>query len=767
MSLSGLLDRTDISKGAKEIIRNEIKAIADREKQLQEKEDQFRIIAETSIDTIFQINSEGNITYCSPSISHVLGYTPAEVVGTPFTKYVLPSNLNQSMKLFKQGISGKTVNLAERQVLHKNGEIKQVEISGAPIIKDGEVIGTQGILRDISERKIIQDSIQESERKFRNLADQSPNMIFINQKGKVVYTNKRCEEVLGYTQEEFISEDFDFLSLIAPEFQEQIIVNFKKHIKGEDVDPLEYIIIAKTGKRFNVLYTPKLIDYEGDKAILGTVTDITSQKEIETTLRMRTHDLTERIKELDCLYQVSKFLSDPNLEIDEIFTFIIDLIPSAWQYSDITCVHIEFEGKKYDSANFQLSPWCQSADITVSKKKIGLVQICYLEEKPVCDEGPFINEERHLIDAIARELGRFIGRVRAETALRETKEKYQLLVEKLQEGVLLEDAAGKITFVNPRGANLLGYSENDLIGKTWRDIVPSEFFTTVEVESDKRSRGIGSSYEIQLLTKSKSKIPVLITASPIYSNRGDFSGTLVVFTDITILKEAEQKRINFITMTSHELRNPLAVISGYCDFLERHDKFIDDNRRREIYNSLRSNVNRLERLTEDISQVVRIEQGRFQIDKKKIEICSFLQSHFDQYTFTLRDQFSFSGCSKDTPILVHIDPDRFQQVLVNVMNNAIKHTPKDNRKIIVSSEIFNDYLRILIKDNGSGIPHERLESIFEQFTSFSTDYASKGTGIGLFLSRKILEAHNGSIIAQSEGKGRGSTFIIDIPKLRE
>ncbi|MFX1517722.1 MAG: PAS domain S-box protein, partial [Promethearchaeota archaeon] len=576
---------------------------------------------------------------------------------------------------------------------------------------------------------------------------------------KIIYTNKKCEEQLGYTQEELFSEDFNFLSLIVPEYQKQIISNFEKHMKGEEVPPIEYDLLTKNGKRFNVLLTTKLIEYEGEEAILGTVADISRLKEYEKAL-------TERIKELDCLYQVSKLLSDPNLEINEVLPLIIDLIPPTWQYPDITVVHLEFEGQQFESTNFRTSPWSLRADIYVARDRIGFLQVNYLEEKSVADEGPFLKEERHLLDAVARELGRFIGRVRAEEALKEAKEKYQFLVEKLQEGVVLEDAASVITFVNPRGAELLGYSEDELLGKTWKELVPPEYFSTVEFESNKRSIGIGSTYETYVLTEDRREVPVLVTASPIFSKSGIFSGTLVVFTDITILKEAEQKRIDFISITSHELRNPLAVISGYCDFLERHDKFIDYERRLEIYNSLRSNVNRLERLTSDLSQIARIEQGQFQINKQKIEICSFLDSQFDQYNITLREQFSYNGCSIDKKAFVQIDPDRFQQVLINIMNNAIKHTPKDNRQIIVSLKIFKEKIQISIKDNGSGIPQKHLERIFEQFVSFSTNFATKGTGIGLFLSRKILEAHEGSIIARSEGLGHGSTFIIDLPILQ-
>ncbi|MFX1515387.1 MAG: PAS domain S-box protein [Promethearchaeota archaeon] len=142
---------------------------------------------------------------------------------------------------------------------------------------------------DITKTKQVEKTLKESEAKFRTLAEKSPNMIFINKRGSVVYTNKKSEESLGYTYEEFYSPDFDFLCLIAPEHKEKILVNFRRHMKGEEVEPVEYDMITKGGDRISGILTTKIIDFEGERAILGIITDITKYK--------RTHDDLVRSEE--------------------------------------------------------------------------------------------------------------------------------------------------------------------------------------------------------------------------------------------------------------------------------------------------------------------------------------------------------------------------------------------------------------------------------------------------------------------------------------
>jgi len=149
----------------------------------------------------------------------------------------------------------------------------------------GNPVGRVWSFRDITEQRRAEKSLRESEDKFRTLAEQSPSMIFINKRGKVVYANSKCVEVMGYTKEEFYSSDFDFLKLIALVDVEKVKENFAKHMKGEEVVPYEYSIVTKNGKRFEAIITTKLIHFENENAMLGTITDIAELKRSEEALR--------------------------------------------------------------------------------------------------------------------------------------------------------------------------------------------------------------------------------------------------------------------------------------------------------------------------------------------------------------------------------------------------------------------------------------------------------------------------------------------------
>ena len=172
----------------------------------------------------------------------------------------------------------------------------------------GNIIGLFGISKDITDRKRAEARLRESEAKFKSLAEQSPNMIFINAQGQVVYANRKCEEILGYQVKEFYAADFDFLKLVAPEYVQLIKRNFSRHMAGKDVRPYEYALIGKSGQRIEAIITTKLIDYGGTSAILGIVTDITARKQAEKTLREKDVKLEGQAKNLEEMNVALKIL---------------------------------------------------------------------------------------------------------------------------------------------------------------------------------------------------------------------------------------------------------------------------------------------------------------------------------------------------------------------------------------------------------------------------------------------------------------------------
>lgn len=224
----------------------------------------------------------------------MFGYTEEEILGKSVT-ILMPeeyrgkhiSGLKRYLETGSPKIIGK---IYETEGLTKDGKRIPIELSLSEerLGKDRFFVG---IIRDITERKRTERALRESEEKFKSLAEKSPNMIFINKKGRIVYANEKCEEIMGYKREEFYSPNFDFLTLIAPESRDLVKSNFKRHMEDEEIPPYEYTLVTKNGKRIVGIHTTRLINYEGERAILGIVTDITERKENEQRIKEYTEQL--------------------------------------------------------------------------------------------------------------------------------------------------------------------------------------------------------------------------------------------------------------------------------------------------------------------------------------------------------------------------------------------------------------------------------------------------------------------------------------------
>lgn len=285
-------------KGKKVGFQAILRDITDRKQmewELKKSEEKYRKQFEGALDAIFLADVEtGILVDCNRAATKLVGRKKSELVGEHQRILHPPEeSVGEFSRTFKQHLKEKEGDVLEAQIITKDGKIRDVAIK-ANIFELGNKLILQGIFRDVTERKKTEDELKESEEKFRNLAEQSPNMIFINQEGRILYANRECEELMGYTKEEFYSPDFNFLTLISPETMESIKSSFSKHLKEEEVPPYEYSLITKEGKQIEAILTTKLITYQGRKAILGTVTNITEHKKAEETLRKERETL-ERV----------------------------------------------------------------------------------------------------------------------------------------------------------------------------------------------------------------------------------------------------------------------------------------------------------------------------------------------------------------------------------------------------------------------------------------------------------------------------------------
>jgi PAS domain S-box-containing protein len=270
------------------------------EQALAESESRFRELVENIREVFWMEDAEGKeLLYVSPTFEQIWGRSCESFYENPheWIEAIHPDDRQRVADAFSQ-FRQTGVYSEEFRIIRPDGSIRRIWDRGV-LIRDesGKVLRVAGFAEDISERKLAEEALKESEEKFKMLAEQSPNMIFINKKGRVVYANAKCEEIMGYSREDFYHPSFDFLTLIAPDSLDLIKESFNKHLQGLEVGPYEYALITKDGKRIESLITSKIIKYEGEDAILGIVTDITERKHVEQALEEAREELEIRVEE--------------------------------------------------------------------------------------------------------------------------------------------------------------------------------------------------------------------------------------------------------------------------------------------------------------------------------------------------------------------------------------------------------------------------------------------------------------------------------------
>ena len=260
--------------------------IEDKTRTLRESGESFRALAENADDGILiGTGDDGAYNYANRRAAEITGFSVDELTKRRIKDLVPPDEYKKIIKGYRTKLSGgHAPRQYETTIINNDGNPVSVELTTAPTTWHGQS-AVMAIVRDITVRKRAERALQESEEKFRLLAEQSPNMIFINQKGRIVYVNPRCQKVTGYTRDELCAPGFDFMTLIAPDDRDLVKAKFAQHTQGKEVTPYEYRLITKENQTVDVILSSRLIDYEGKKAILGTITDITEQKQAERALR--------------------------------------------------------------------------------------------------------------------------------------------------------------------------------------------------------------------------------------------------------------------------------------------------------------------------------------------------------------------------------------------------------------------------------------------------------------------------------------------------
>jgi len=403
----------------------------------------------------------------------------------------------------------------------------------------GEIGGLILFTQVITERKRADQALRASEERFAKIFNLSPYRMGIIRRsdGVVLDVNDCWVNETGFTREETINRAiFEMDQLLDPATRNRIR---QQLLLPEPPRSFEGVVKTKWGDERVTLSSVALVDFDGEPCYLWAANDITDRKRAEEEKRHLIHDLNERVKELTALHQTARILQDDSKSVPELLENIVSFLPAAWQYAEITAARIRFGEFEVKSHNFKSTAWSQLVEFAAGGIK-GEIEVVYLEERPAEDIGPFLTEERSLIDSAAEMMSSALNRRYAQTALQESEEVFRTLAETVTAGIYIYRDL-KFVYVNPAAERLTGYARDELLGMSLLDLIHPDFRDVVRLRAAMRESGqtVQSHFEDKIKTKSGEARWMDVTAARTIF-RGEPAMIVTTF-DVTARKRAEEE----------------------------------------------------------------------------------------------------------------------------------------------------------------------------------------------------------------------------------
>lgn len=372
-------------------------------------------------------------------------------------------------------------------------------------------------------------------------------------------------------------------------------------------------------------------------------------------------------------------------------------------------------------------------------------------------------------------------RQEAEIQFIRSQEKYRAIIQNMDLGMLETDEEGIIVQVNKKFTDLTGFTNEDLVGSTGRNLLlDKEDSDFIDDELEKRRHNETSSYEVHLNQKNGGKVWALVSAAPLKDEEGNFTGTVGIHFDISQRKEMEREiieareeaevalktREQFLANISHEIRTPMNGIIGISHLLESTPL---QDQQKDYVSAIHQSAQSLLVVINDVLDLAKIQSGKFTIDPVDFDLPKFLwplERTMHEAAAVKDVQFNID-LDPAIPRIMHADSTRLNQVLTNLCSNAIKFTSEGSVELkidLVHVEDDISTLRFAVTDTGIGIDASKLDQIFDQFTQADASVTRNfgGTGLGLAIAKQIVGLMNGQIGVESD-PGKGSKFEFIIP----
>ncbi|MBN2620592.1 PAS domain S-box protein [candidate division WOR-3 bacterium] len=716
-------------------------------------------------DGVFVIDKQGIFTYVNPTFLKMIGYEKRDVVGKTIQeivpKIVPPDSVKIIQERIKQSLEiGEAIISAEVELLNRTGTTIPVAYSASGIKDEqGNVFREIVFLKDITEQKRVEEALRESGEKYKNFFENAGvGMYQVKLDGSgVLAVNKKLTEILGLSKEEILSNPA-FMYWENPEDHEEMV---KQLLHKGFVSDYEIRLVHKNGAVKTCLMSGKVYQKEG--LLGGTLVDITDRKQSEKALRESESRLSSVIQSpmIGILFwNANGDITDANDAFLEMVEYTREEILSGKiRWRDITPPEFKEQDDKALQEITTTGVMTPIEKEYIHKNGTRIPVLLGAASLP----GPILNGVAFVLDMSERK------QLKEELFLK------NLVFEASISANSTSDIKGNINHCNPAFLNLWGYDKKEeVLGKSIADF----FMNKEETESVLQSMNTTGKWQGEFLAKRKDGSTFISRgyATVIKTEKGKMIGYQSANLDVTAQVQAKEKlsktledlkRSNkeleqFAYVASHDLQEPLRMISSYTQLLgQRYKDHLDQNAKDFINYSI-DGANRMQSLINDLLLYSRV--GTKSIALTTTDCSSVIEKVHANLMIAIEENHVIIT-NDDLPTIV-ADEGQLVQLFQNLITNAIKFRRDENPRIHISAEEKADEWIFSIKDNGIGIESEFKDRIFVIFQRLHAKGKYSGTGMGLAICKKIVERHDGRIWLDSV-PGKGTTFFFSIPKRRD
>jgi PAS domain S-box-containing protein len=754
------------------------------DRALRESERRYRLLAENVTDVIWATDMSLNPVYVSPSVTCLLGYTVEEAASMKLVDALTPA----SLKVAKADLLGELARGSQEQgnpfwsralemeMVRKDGSMVWTEVKASLMRdSDGQPVGLMGIIRDITERKLAEEALRDSEERYRLIVENTDDVIMLSlPDGKICYLSPACNRVLGHSPGDLLGKK---LWVVHPDDSQRVSKAYSRATKHGRRLSLEYRIQTGDGETKWVSHSWAPVVKQGKlRLVVSIIRDISERMWAEEALReseRRYRLLAGNITDVIACTDMNMRPTYMSPSIERLSGYSVEESMARTATESLTPASLEAAANAL-ATGMSLADEDKAERFTAHPLELEFYRkdgsTVWVEAKV-----SFLRDAKGRPTEVLMVLRDVMERKRAFDALSESEQKYSALVEQARDGVIIIQD-GLCRFVNQALADMGGYAVDELLDTPFLDRVSPESRDMIAQRYAARLAGeeVDPVYEAKLLRKEGSVFDAEISAGRIH-----YCGSpadMAIIRDVSERKSSEERlsrvmadleRSNtdleqFAYVASHDLQEPLRMVASFVQLLGRRYQGQLDTEADEIIGYAVDGAHRMQRLVNDL-----LTYSRVGTHGKAFETTD-CEAVVDQALANLRLAIEEGGAVVVREALPTVNADAWQlvQLFQNLIGNAIKFRGDEAPQIHISAAQREDGWVFSVRDNGIGIAPESFERIFVIFQRLHGRAEYAGTGIGLAVCKKIVERHGGRIWVESE-PGAGTAFCFTLPVIEE